>query len=361
MLQVQQNVDLAPFNTFKVSAKANRFVALSSLSDLRNLSTVLLETELMLILGEGANILLTKDYHGLAVKNELRGRRVTLQDSDSVTVEAAAGEDWHEFVMWAVEQGLSGIENLAFIPGTVGAAPVQNIAAYGQTVGEVILSVQGFHLSDLRNLSVLSNEDCHFYYRDSVFKHDLKGKFFVTSVTFKFSKTAHYDTTYHSRYESLKGELDTLYPGRGQRQFTPKEIAQAVISIRSKKLPDWHKLGTAGSFFKNPFVSKAKFAQLAQSVKDLQPYPIDHMLYPNPDDPVFAMTDMVKIPAGRLLDELGWKGKRVGNVGTYEKHALVVVNYGGATGQETLEFAQKMQEEVKMNFEIDLEPEVNVV
>ena len=226
MLQVQQNVDLAPFNTFKVSAKANRFVALSSLSDLRNLSTVLLETELMLILGEGANILLTKDYHGLAVKNELRGRRVTLQDSDSVTVEAAAGEDWHEFVMWAVEQGLSGIENLAFIPGTVGAAPVQNIAAYGQTVGEVILSVQGFHLSDLRNLSVLSNEDCHFYYRDSVFKHDLKGKFFVTSVTFKFSKTAHYDTTYHSRYESLKGELDTLYPGRGQRQFTPKEIAR---------------------------------------------------------------------------------------------------------------------------------------
>ncbi len=245
------------------------------------------------------------------------------------------------------------------IPGTVGGAVTQNIAAYGQTFSEVVEKVKGIFLSDLGTLSVLSSSDCCFYYRDSIFKHDLKSKFIVTSVIVKLSKTPRYDLNYHGRaaYESLAGELAKF----SQPPFSPKDVAQAVIRLRQFKMPDWHVMGTAGSFFKNPFVSKEKFAELLKSLPDLQAYPVDHMLYPNPDDPVFKMADQVKIPAGRLLDELGWKGKRIGNVGTFEKHALVVVNYGGATGQEILEFTQKMQEDVKKNFGIELEPEVNIL
>lgn len=341
-------MDLKPFNTFGVSVQAPNFSIISKQSEIPSLSPQ------TLFLGEGANVLFTHDFAGSVAKNELKGRKVVSSDEQSVIVEVASGENWHNLVMWSVEQGLSGIENLALIPGTVGGAVVGNIAAYGQTFGEACEFVKGFNLSNLRDLRTLSRSECRFYYRDSIFKHELKDKFFVSSVVIKLSKQAKFDTNYHSRYESLKSELP-------EPPYSPKQIAEAVIRLRNKKLPDWHKLATAGSFFKNPFVSKEKFADLQKQMPDLQAYPIDHMLYPNPDDPVFKMADKVKIPAGRLLDELGWRGKRIGNVGTFEKHALVVVNYGGATGQEILEFTKMMQEDVKKNFEIELEPEVIII
>ncbi len=353
MRKIQRNVDLRPLNTFGVSVKAASFAVISNSADIPP------KNQPELILGEGANLLLTKDVAGLVVKNEIKGRKVLKVRGNEMIVDVGSGESWIDFVNWAVDQGLSGIENLAFIPGTVGAAPVQNIAAYGQNVSDVIENIQGFDLSDLSNLRTLSNSDCKFTYRDSIFKHDLRGKFFVTSVVFRLYKVAHFDTNYFGSrpYESLQSELDKI----AKPPYIPKQVAQAVTNQRLIKMPDWHKIGTAGSFFKNPFLTKKRYQELQNEVSDLQAYPINKMLYPNPDDPVFKMTDMVKIPAGRLLDVLGWRGKRTGNVGTFEKHALIVVNYGGATGQEILDFTGKMREDVKKHFDINLEPEVIIL
>lgn len=357
MLQIQHDVDLSELNTLKVSAKAKNFVVIKSTDDLE----ILLKEndwENYFILGAGANILFIKDVDKTVLKIEISGKKIVQEFPNSVKIEINSGEDWPDFVMWAVGKGLSGVENLALIPGTVGAASVGNVAAYGQNFADVVEKVTGFNLENQKFESFLKDQ-CQFYYRDSIFKHDLRDKFIITSVLINLSKNPVFDTKYHGRatYESLAGELEKS----STPPYSPKDIAEAVIRIRKVKLPDWRMVGTAGSFFKNPFVSKAKFSELAKMIPDLQPYPVNAMLYPNPDDPIFKKADQVKIPAGRLLDELGWKGKRIGHVGTFEKHALVVVNYGGATGQEILEFTQKMQEDVKKNFEIELEPEVNII
>ena len=195
--------------------------------------------------------------------------------------------------------------------------------------------------------------DC-VYYRET---EKYKNKFLVTKVIYKLSKIASSDTAYHSRHESLESELRKL----SAPPYTIKNVAQAVINIRKIKMPDWNKIGTAGSFFKNPFVTKEKLTQLQSHIPDLQFYPTEKMLYPRPFDPIFSRTDLVKIPAGRLLDELGWRNKRIGNVGTFEKHALVIVNYGGATGAEIYDFAESMRADIKNNFDIDLEYEVVIV
>ncbi len=349
MVKAQFRVDLLLYNTFKVSVKAKYFLEINTLDDLKDLPK-----ERILILGQGANILLTRDFDGLVIKNNLLGKK---ELGDGI-FEIGSGESWIDLVDWTVNDGWSGIENLAYIPGTVGAAPVQNIAAYGQTAGEVVSSVTGLNL-DTFKLETLSNKDCNFYYRDSIFKHELKNKFFVTSVTFKLFKSAHFDTNYYGSrpYESLQSEIDKI----AKPPYTPKIIAQAVTNQRKVKMPDLEKLGSAGSFFKNPFISKEKLADLQKEIPEIQVYPVNAMLYPNPDDPALKITDQVKIPAGKLLDKLGWQGKRIGNVGTFEKHALVVINYGGATGQEILDFALQMQTDVKKNFGIDLEPEVNII
>mgnify|MGYP001584430187 FL=1 len=340
--------NLAPYNTFQVSVFAKDFLELNNISQCHSG----LDPE-SIIIGLGANILFTKDYDGLVIKNNLKGKKIIKENDKEVLIEVASGENWHEFVMWAVDNNWSGVENLAYIPGTVGAAPVQNIAAYGQTAGETIDRVK---TSDGLEFT---NKECKFYYRDSIFKHELKNKKIITSVVFKLSKIAKGDTHYYGRfsYESLQTYLDKV----GKPPYTPKQIATAVIEQRTVKMPDWTKVGTAGSFFRNPFVKTYKFDELKKLMPDLQPYPINQMLYPNPDDPVFKMTDMVKIPAGRLFDELGWRGKRIGNVATHEKHALIVINCGGASGQEILEFTQKMQFDVKRTYDIDLEPEVNII
>lgn len=333
-------MDLKPFNTFGVSVQASNFSILRYVSEVKKLSVE------SLILGDGANILFTKNPDRPVVKNELKG----VKQIDEVTFEVASGENWHGFVMKTVDLGLSGIENLALIPGTVGAAAAGNIAAYGQNFGERVVSVQGIPLGNLGGLRSLSHDECDFTYRHSSIKN-----FFITSVTIKLSKSPKFDINYYGSkpYESLKSEL-------GEPPYTSKMIAEAVIRFRTKKLPDWHMIGTAGSFFKNPFVSRRRFEEIKREIPELQPYPVDKMLYPNPNDPVFEKSEMVKIPAGKLLEKLGWLDKRIGNVGTFEKHALIVVNFGGATGMEILEFSQKMQEDIKKNFGIDLEPEVKI-
>lgn len=363
MIKILSNFDLTNFNTFKVPSLAKKYLTISSVKDIEEIVFQIKESPNFFILGEGANVLFVSPILDLVIKNEIKGITKIFENEDSTTFEVGAGENWHDFVMFIVENGLSGIENLAYIPGTVGAAPVQNLAAYGQNVGSVIESVTGIPLDSPISPITLKNDQLNLFYRDSIFKHGLKNKFIITSVTFKLSKTPKFDTNYHGSkpYESLQTELSKINPDFPNTPYTPKMVALAVTNQRKIKLPDWHQIGTAGSFFKNPFVSKTKFDELAKVVKDLQPYPVNAMLYPNPDDPVFKMVDMVKVPAGRLLEELGWRGKRIGNVGTHEKHALVLVNHGGATGQEVFDYAKLMQEDVKKNYDVDLETEVNII
>ena len=355
MENIQNQVNLAPYNTFGVPCLAKEFFVLRTPSDLKEISKL----NRPFFLGLGANTLFVSPvYDGLVIKNELKGRRILSESNQEVILEVASGENWIDLVNWVVENGWSGIENLAYIPGSVGAAPIQNLAAYGQNFGETVVSVTGLNL-ETKKIETLSYADCHLYYRDSIFKHELKNKFIITSIKFKLSKVPKFDTRYYGSrpYESLQGEIDKIAPP----PYTPKIIAQAVTNQRKINLPDWKKLGTTGSFFKNPFVTKKRYGELSKEIKRLQMYPINKMLYPNPNDPVLKMTDVVKIPAGRLLDELGWRGKRIGQVGTFEKHALVVVNYGGATGQEILDFASQMRQDLNNHFAIDLEPEVNII
>ncbi len=324
---MQRNVNLLPFNTFQVSSLAESFLQINNLSDVGILS----DFDNPLYLGQGANVLFVSPViKRPVVKNNLKGIKVLNENGEEVLIEAAAGEDWHEFVMSSVSNGWSGVENLAYIPGTVGAAAVGNIGAYGQTISNVVVEVKTLYKSYL-------NPECQFDYRESIFKNNSD---FVTSVVFKLSKTAKFATDYESRYESLKNYLPN-------GTLTPKIIAEAIIKIRTDKLPDWKKIGTAGSFFKNPVISQEKFILLQKEIKELQSYP--------------AKSDLVKVPAGRLFDELGWKGKRVGKVATYEKHALTVINLGGATGQEILDYTQQMQVSVKRAYDIDLEPEVKII
>ncbi len=359
-MKLQKNVDLLSLNTFHVAALASQFVVPKDQEDLLGLKALLPKNLPILVLGEGANILFTKDFDGLILKNELKGRKIISEDEESVVVELASGENWHEFVMWAANEGWSGMENMAYIPGTVGAAPVQNIAAYGQNFEDIFHSLEGIYLDSFEK-TTFTKEQCKFAYRESVFKKELRGKFLVSSVRVKLSKVPLSDTSYHELHRlrfSLQSELDKA----GKKPpYSSLDIAETIISIRKFTQPDWHKVGTAGSFFKNPVVTKEKFMELSTKVTDLQSYPIDKLTYPMHDDPTFDHANHVKVPAGRLLDELGWKGKVIGKVSTHSYQALSIVNLGGATGKEVFDFSEQMREDILKNYDIELEREVIVL
>ena len=332
-------VNLAQYNTLRVPAKAKDLMLLKFPKDLKKLRV----DEQYMFLGLGANVLFVHDFPGTIIRVDLKGRQVISQTDDEVIIEAAAGENWHELVMWTVENNWSGMENMALIPGTVGAAVVGNIACYGQNQEDVFLNAQVTNLKSQKG-EQYNISDCQFKYRESIFK--TKPELLVTSVQYKLSKKPLANTTYHSRFESL----NITNP-------TPLNIANAVIELRQKKLPSIDKVGTAGSFFKNPIVSREKYSEISAQVKELQWYPTDKLQYPK-DAP---LPDLVKIPAARLLDELGWKSKVIGRVSTYERQALAIINLGGATGQEIFDYAEMMREDIKKNFEIELEYEVRVI
>jgi len=344
-------VDLSPYNTLRLPAKAKNLIEISSESDIKKLPS-----ESVFFLGEGANVLFKSDFPGTIALVKLHGRKVIKETKDNVFIELAAGENWHEFVMFTAEKGWSGIEDLALIPGKVGAAPIGNIGAYGQSVDQTIESVKYLDLKT-KKVHFLSNTDCQFKYRNSIFKHELKNQFLITSVTFKLSKTPHSRLDYYSRYESLQTEITKI----ATPPYTIKDVSQAVINIRTQKMPDWHRVGTAGSIFKNPFITKKQLNTLQSKIPDIQYYPTTGMDYPRLTDPKLTSSDYVKIPAGRLLDELGWRGKKIGNVGTYSQHALVIITYPEVTGPEVYEFAENMRLDVKKNFDIDLEYEVVII
>jgi UDP-N-acetylmuramate dehydrogenase len=245
---------------------------------------------------------------------------------------------------------------LSYIPGSVGAGVFQNIAAYGQNFDETFLSLEAINLKTGK-LKTFKKDECKFGYRESIFKKSLHNKYIITSVKLKLSVNGKIDTSYHSRYGSLLDELSKF----AKPPYTGADIAKAVTNIRKFKMPDWKKTGTAGSFFLNPVVSKKKLSELQRIVPDVQYYPIDELTYPAPDDPKFNYSDHVKVAAGWLLEELGWKGKRIGNIGTSPNQAMVLLNYGGATAAEIVDFAKRMQDDFEEKYKIKLEPEVNII
>lgn len=335
VLNYQKNVSLQPFNTFGIPVKAKKFIGVKSSDELIAVLNQNQE-EPLLILGGGSNVLLTQDFDGLIVRMESKGIEIIHEDSQQAEVRVAAGENWHEFVMWCLKNDLGGVENLALIPGSVGAAPIQNIGAYGVELESVFDRCEAISLST-KQIEVFTKTDCEFGYRNSVFKKKLKGKYIISNVTFKLNKPPHRTkTSYKGLSEKLKGvSLDIL------------SVAQAVMSIRSAKLPDPKKIGNSGSFFKNPVVSSQVFTALKKQYPEIPNHP--------------AGSGKVKIPAAWLIDCLGFKGYRKNDAGVHKKQALVLVNYGNASGAEIFELAQTIQAGVQKTFDIGLEYEVNIL
>ena len=331
-MEFNHNHPLKNLNTFGISANAENFANFNSIEELKRLLKNAKQP--LMILGGGSNILLTQNIKGSILKNEIFGIDIIEEDNKSVTVKVGGGVVWHDFVLWSLERNLGGIENLSLIPGSVGAAPMQNIGAYGSEIKSVFKQLEAVNIES-KELKIFENKDCQFGYRTSIFKTQLKNKFVICSVTFKLNKYPEFNTSYGAIEDELRdmGEITSL-----------KSISQAVINIRSRKLPDPSIIGNSGSFFKNPTISNIEF----QSLKKDFPLIVG---YPNGDNET-------KVAAGWLIEQAGWKGFRDGDAGVHKNQALVLVNYGNAKGKDILNLAKKIQDSVEQKFGIQLIPEV---
>ncbi|WP_127138469.1 UDP-N-acetylmuramate dehydrogenase [Flagellimonas oceanensis] len=337
-MNIQENISLKNYNTFGIDVKAKFFVEITGLVQLQKALELKAYPKKFIISG-GSNMLLTKDIDALVMHIQLKGITVVEEDEDSVEVKVMAGENWHDLVMWSLEQGYGGLENLSLIPGNVGTAPIQNIGAYGVELKDLFVSCAAMDVKT-GELEGFDNEACEFGYRDSIFKNKAKGKYIITSVVLKLTKKNH---VLHTGYGSIENELKN----RGIVHPTIQDISDAVIAIRRSKLPDPEEIGNSGSFFKNPIISKKAF---------------DKFIKRNPNAPFYEVDEnQYKIPAGWLIEQCGFKGKRFGDAGVHEKQALVLVNHGNASGKEILDVAQKIQEEVQKKFKIKIRPEVNII
>ena len=335
-MKIQQNISLKNYNTFGISVNAKRFIAVTSVYELQQLLKT--EKELFLLSG-GSNMLLTKDIEKLVVHIDIKGISIDKEDENAVYLTVNAGEDWHKFVVWCISNEFGGIENLSLIPGNVGTCPIQNIGAYGVEVKDTITRVEGLEIETGKLVS-FSNEACKFGYRNSIFKNTHKGKIILTSVGFKLTKKNHQLNTSYGAIDAELALNKILKP-------TLKNVSDAVIAIRKSKLPDPKEIGNSGSFFKNPVISKELFLEIQKENPNIPKYPISQT--------------QIKIPAGWLVEQSGFKGKRFGDAGVHEKQALVLVNYGNATGEEIHQLAKKIQATVFTDFQISLEIEVNVM
>lgn len=338
MPTIRENISLKHLNTFGVEAKARWFTEINSENDLRDLwnQGIVKETE-RFVLGGGSNILLTKDYDGLIIKINIRGIKYS-QIGTNVLIQAGAGEVWNDLVNFCVSQNFSGLENLSLIPGSVGASPVQNIGAYGVEIKDVFVSCRAFDMQT-GNIVNFTHADCKFGYRDSIFKSECKGRYIITNVTFNLSSIP----TLKLTYGAIKQELDN----RQISQPTIKQVSEVVASIRVSKLPDPSTIGNAGSFFKNPIIEVCKLRHLQSAFPDIVHYSVSE--------------DLEKIAAGWLIEKIGWKGKRIGDTGTWKNQSLVLVNYGKATGTDIYDISSQIIADVKQHFDIILEREVNLL
>lgn len=352
---MKRHYNLKELNAFHISTYADYFAEIASTQDLTALlANQEISDSRKYILGEGSSTLFASDFQGLVIKNAIAGRKVLSENNASVTLLLGAGEIWDEVVKYTVESGWGGIENMSFIPGTLGAAVVQNIAAYGQNFEDVFVELTAIELATGES-KVFTKDECEFNYRDSIFKNKLKDNWCIVDVTIKLTTTYQLNNSYYSRYGSVEEELAKS----AQKPYTLTDVRKAVGNIRATKFPDWRKFGTTGSYFKNPVVSGTKLKELQQLYPDLQYYPVDQLRYEKLGS-VDPKSD-VKIAAGWLLEELGWKGKRIGNVGTSPNQAMVIIGYDEVTAKEVLDFAGMMQADFKRHFGLSLEPEVNIV
>lgn len=339
---IQENFSLKPYNSFGIDAMARYFGVFHNAAELRELldrsRSLSGAIGSPLILGGGSNMLLVKNVEGAVWKNKIMGVAAIRQDDEFVYVKAGAGENWHSFVLHCIKNGWAGLENLSLIPGCVGASPMQNIGAYGVEIKDVFHELTAYHLQEKSNYT-FRDKDCGFGYRESVFKRKYKGQFVITDVTFRLRK----QPVFHTSYGAIKEELDKM----GVRDLSIRAISDAVIRIRSSKLPDPAQIGNAGSFFKNPSVAVEQYSALKKDYPAL-------VGYDNPDG-------TKKLAAGWLIEQCGWKGFRRGDAGCHEKQALVLVNYGSATGSEIFELSEEILQSVKGKFGVELEREVNVV
>jgi UDP-N-acetylmuramate dehydrogenase len=338
-MNLQQNISLKPYNTFGIESKAKEFVDVATQEELILLCQVFnLVERKILVLGGGSNILLSGNFDGMVIKNSIKGISVLREDDSHVWVKAMAGEVWHDFVLWCIDRNLAGVENLSLIPGCVGAAPMQNIGAYGVEIKQVFDHLEAVELAT-GQVATFTNAQCKFAYRESIFKNEAKGKYIITSVVFKLNKHPQFNTT----YGAIQQTLDEM----GITTLSIKAISDAVIHIRRSKLPDPAVLGNAGSFFKNPEVDKSVYDELKITYPSLVGYA--------------TFGNKIKLAAGWLIEQCGWKGKVVGNTGSHKDQALVLVNYGNATGNEIYALALDIQSSVKQKFGVEIVPEVNVV
>lgn len=338
-MNISSNISLKPYNSFGIDASAKYFTAVRSMPEIQEmLHSKEYKSNKHLVLGGGSNLLITKNVDALVIKNEFKGIEIVNETSDHVFVKCAAGEVWHEFVVWCINKNYAGLENLSLIPGCTGASPMQNIGAYGVEIKDTFYELEAVH-SETGEQRTFSKSDCEFGYRESVFKRKFKNQFIITSVTFQLSK----HPVFHIEYGAIKQELDAMQIS----DLNIQAISQAVINIRSSKLPDPKKIGNAGSFFKNPEVSSTIYENLKKDFPNLVAYPLENNHY--------------KLAAGWLIEQSGLKGYRKGDAGVHNLQALVLVNYGKATGNEIYELSTHVLQTVKDKFGVELEREVNII
>ena len=335
-MQIQENISLKAFNTFGIGAVARFFASFSNTAVLNALTTqhAALST---LLLGGGSNILFTGNYDGLVLKNEIKGIEKIKEDDEFVYIKAGAGENWHQFVLHCIGHNWGGVENLSLIPGNIGASPMQNIGAYGVEIKEIFHELSAYHLTE-KKVYTFGLRDCEFGYRESIFKHRYKGQFVILDVTFRLNKKPQF----HTEYGDIQAELERMQV----RELSIQAVSQAVMHIRRSKLPDPAQIGNAGSFFKNPTVTEEKLAELKVSYPGM-------VGYPRPTG--------IKLAAGWLIEQCGWKGFRRGDAGCHARQALVLVNYGHATGREIYELSEDILVSVRVKFGVELEREVNII
>ncbi len=338
-MNIRENQSLKKLNTFGIDASARFFSEFSSVEELKQLlSDPAFSNMPKLILGGGSNLLFTADFNGIVLKNNLKGIELVKEDAGFYYVKAAAGEVWHIFVMYCIAHNYAGLENLSLIPGNVGASPMQNIGAYGVEIKDLFYELEALKITD-QTLHTFNNAECKFGYRESVFKRELKNLFVITSVTFKLYKKPFLNTS----YGAIEKELEAM----GVKEVNIQNISQAVINIRSSKLPNPAEIGNAGSFFKNPEIAKSTFKQLKNKFPAIVGYDLEN--------------GNVKLAAGWLIEQCGWKGKTSGDAGVHKLQALVLVNYANAKGNEIYDLSQKIMDSVKEKFGVELEREVNII
>mgnify|MGYP001230096528 FL=1 len=335
---IESDVSLKKFNTFGIDVSSRLFSQAENEDHVRNvIQSNAFKTNTSLILGGGSNLLFTKNFDGIVLRNNIHGIEVIEDTKEHVLVKVGGGVVWHDFVLYCIKKGWDGVENLSLIPGNVGASPMQNIGAYGVEIKEVFYELEAIHLKT-GEIHYFNNSDCQFGYRESIFKNKLKGKYLISRVIYKLLKKGNFTISY--------GAIEKQLESMGVQELSAKSISDAVIAIRQSKLPDPKKIGNSGSFFKNPVVTKSSYDIIKSNFPDVVGYP--------------AGKGFMKLAAGWLIEQAGWKGKTFGNYGVHKNQALVLVNYGGASGKEIYDLSGEILESIKEKFGVQLEREVNI-